>query len=207
MKRRIQQLRGGPGVSQGDPITPLRGSVASQTDQAHAWGNASEPEECHRQAAAANATSLQSEKRVPNKTGLLSRLHGFLFPDPADARNSNRESLSWLIAYFFTGGTPVAHLVRDVSLTGMYVFTEERWYLGTVVRMTLTDRREPTAERSLTLNATVVRWGNDGVGLQFLLHEGKGAKTGVVPTLSDSLEPIGRRQLEQFLERIRTGAH
>jgi len=36
--------------------------------------------------------------------------------------------------------------------------------------MTLTDRREPTVERSITVNACVVRWGNDGVGLQFVLQ-------------------------------------
>ena len=32
------------------------------------------------------------------------------------------------------------------------------------------------AERSITLNATVIRWGNDGVGLKFVLHNGKGRR-------------------------------
>jgi hypothetical protein len=91
--------------------------------------------------------------------------------DPVDPRNTSRTSLPGLIAYFFTGGTPVGHPVRDISPTGMFIVTEERWYPGTVVRVTLTDRHNPTAERSITVNAKAVRWGSDGVGLEFVLDD------------------------------------
>jgi len=40
---------------------------------------------------------------------------------------------------------------------GSALVATERWYLGTVVRLTLTDRLDPTVDRSITLNATVVR--------------------------------------------------
>jgi hypothetical protein len=55
----------------------------------------------------------------------------------------------------------------------MFVLTEDRWYPGTVIRITLTDQREPTAERSFTVNAVVMRWGNDGVGVHFIFQEKK----------------------------------
>ncbi len=128
-------------------------------------------------------------------------LRRLLSPDPPQPRKSQRESLPGLSAYFFTGGTPVAHGVRDISLTGMYVFTSERWYLGTMVRMTLTDRLEPTAERSITLNASVIRWGNDGVGLKFIFQSTKDRRQ----RQSDGL-PVGVDQtdIERFLQRLRT---
>lgn len=181
----------------------LRMDLAYSDDAA---GSTLKREEANVVTAREDASSRAGGEQVPgHKTGLLNWLRRLCFPDPEEPRTSPRESLSWLIAYFFTGGTPVAHLVRDVSFSGMYVFTEERWYPGTVVRITLTDRREPTAERSLTLNARVVRSEDDGVGLQFLLGDGRDADAGLVPTLGDSLEPIGRRQLEKFLGRLKTG--
>jgi len=39
--------------------------------------------------------------------------------------------------------------VRDISPTGMFIVTEERWYWcpsGTVIRVTLTDRHNPTRD-------------------------------------------------------------
>jgi hypothetical protein len=102
--------------------------------------------------------------------GWLSKL---LSPDPKDARKATREALPGLNAFFFTGGAPQAHGVRDISPTGLYVFTSERWYPGTMVRMTLTDSAGGSRERSITLNTTVMRSGEDGVGLKFVLNKGK----------------------------------
>jgi hypothetical protein len=102
--------------------------------------------------------------------GWLSKL---ISPDPKDARKAAREALPGLNAFFFTGGAPQAHGVRDISPTGLYVFTSERWYPGTMVRMTLTDSSEGSRERSITLNTTVMRCGEDGVGLKFVLNKGK----------------------------------
>lgn len=121
---------------------------------------------------------------------------------PEDPRIAFRASLPNLVAYFFTGGHPAAHGVRNISSTGVYVFTDERWYLGTVVRMTLTDQREQTSERSITLNAKVVRWGNDGVGLQFILR----SKKDPPPAENDIAGGMTREDVQQFLDRYR-GEH
>ncbi len=109
------------------------------------------------------------KKRAKPKDWLTRFLRGD--EEPEDPRVAAREPLPGLIAYYFTGGTPAAQEVRDISPAGLYVLTRERWYPGTVVRLTLTDRHQPTVERSLTVNAKAVRWGSDGVGLEFILDE------------------------------------
>lgn len=134
----------------------------------------------------------------PAKKG-KSWLQRVLGLEPPDPRKALRESLDGLSAYFFTGGTPVAHSVRDISLTGLYVLTSERWYPGTMVRMTLTDRHEPTVERSITLHATVMRSGDDGVGLRFVLQNPKDRRR---PS-DGTAESADMAQVEQFLQRLR----
>jgi hypothetical protein len=122
-----------------------------------------------------------------------------LYPEPTLPRKALRESFSGLSAYFWTGGVPVQHVIQDISATGMYVVTDERWYPGTVVRMTLTDSKEPTVERSITVNAQAVRWGNDGVGLKFVFQDGKDLGRG----LEHVVGGISRKQLDQFLRPFR----
>ena len=112
----------------------------------------------------------QTEEPWRKKRSWLER---FLSTEPDDQRYALRESIPGLTAFFFTGGAPVPHGIRDVSETGLFLLTEERWYPGTVIRITLTDQREPTAERSFTVNAIVMRWGNDGVGVHFLFQDKK----------------------------------
>jgi len=121
--------------------------------------------------------SSQSETQSWKKVGSRNWFARLLLGDPVDPRIASRETLPGLIAYFFTGGTPVGNGVRDISTTGMFVVTEERWYPGTVVRITLTDRHNPTIERSITVNAKAVRWGGDGVGLEFVMEGTKRRKS------------------------------
>lgn len=137
-----------------------------------------------------------AEPAQTNVKPAKSWLQRFLSPDPPNPRKAARESLPGLAAYFFTGGAPAAHAIRDISPTGMYVLTSERWYPGTVIRMTITYRLDSTAERSITLNTTVVRWGNDGVGLQFVLQNPKDRRQG---------QPDGadKAQVDRFIKRIK----
>ena len=121
-------------------------------------------------------------------------------PDP---RKAPREPAPGLAAYYWTGGAPEAHNIRDISSTGLYVVTEERWYPGTLVLMTLqkTDSGEECTERSIAVHSRAVRWGNDGVGLQFIVSDttkpnrGKGSQT----------RPADRKELERFLQQLRKG--
>jgi hypothetical protein len=123
-----------------------------------------------------------------------------LDPDPPEPRKTLRESVPGLSAYFWTGGVSVHQDIQDISPTGFFVITDERWYPGTIVRMTLTDRNEPTVERSITVNAAVVRWGNNGVGMQFVIQDPKNPRRGQGAVV----EGVDKRELDQFLLRIKS---
>ena len=140
-----------------------------------------------------------SEAEIIDSKPRKSWLQRWLNPEPPKPRKAQRESLSGLAAYFWTGGAPIEHGVRDISPTGLYVLTDERWYPGTIGRLTLTDRRERTSERSITVSATVKRWGNDGVGLHFVLQNGK------APLADGMVQGVGKEQVEQFLQQFKTG--
>ena len=121
-------------------------------------------------------------------------------PDP---RCAPRERAPGLAAYYWNGTAPKAHSVKDISATGLYVVTEERWYPGTLILMTLqnTHAGEEIAERSISVLSRAVRWGNDGVGLQFVLNEegspGKGKGT--------RLDGVDRQELDRFLRVLLKG--
>jgi hypothetical protein len=127
-------------------------------------------------------------------------------PDPRsapDLREAPRETLPGLAAYYWTGAAPKAHNIKDISSTGLYVVTEERWYPGTLILMTLqtgVDGQE-SFEHSISVHSRAVRWGNDGVGLQFIPQDAPAAHSGLNPLVNGA----NRRELEQFLERLRKG--
>jgi hypothetical protein len=114
-------------------------------------------------------------------------------PDP---RKAPREQAGELAAYYWTGGPPEPHQIRDISSTGLYVVTEERWYPGTLVLMTLQNPAfgDEVAERTICVHSRAVRWGKDGVGLQFVLQ------TDMADT---SMAAADRRALHKFLQRLR----
>ena len=146
------------------------------------------------------AARESEEKSAKPVKSWLQRL---LNPEPPPPRKALRESLSGLTAYFFTGGAPVGHAVRDISTSGMYVFTDERWYPGTVVRMTLTDSMQPTAEYSITLNMAVMRFGDDGVGLQFIPRPDQSRRGRQAAPQDMMAATADEVQIAQFLQRLR----
>jgi hypothetical protein len=121
-------------------------------------------------------------------------------PDP---RRAPRDVLPGLAAYYWNGATPQAHGIRDISASGLYVVTEERWYPGTLVLMTLqrTDGGEELAERSIAVQSRAVRWGNDGVGLKFVLPDVQDARR------EHNLLTAGadRKSFEKFLHKLKKG--
>src|ERR1700731_5073667 len=93
-------------------------------------------------------------------------------------RKSPRYLAPRLAAFFFDGGPPAAHCIRDVSLTGMYLLTEQRWYPGTVLTLILqrTDRVESGAKKCIAVQARVIRSMDDGVALRFMVPKAEEAK-------------------------------
>ena len=114
-------------------------------------------------------------------------------PDP---RKAPREASTGVAAYYWTGGPPEAHPVRDISPTGLYVVTEERWYPGTLILMTLQNTAfgAEVAERTICVHSRAVRWGKDGVGLQFVLQNESG---------DASMAAADKKALDRFLQKLR----
>ncbi len=125
------------------------------------------------------------------------------YPELLEPRKAPREEFPGVAAHFWTGGNPVDHGVRDISSTGLYVVTDERWFPGTEVRMTLTDSEEPSVKNSITANTKVVRWGNDGVGLKFVMENEKALRRGQIPLVDGTVD----KELNLFLQLARSGKH
>lgn len=91
-------------------------------------------------------------------------------------RRSERRPAPGLSAYYSADpvtndSPPKQNEIGNISSTGVYLLTDDRWPHGTVVSLTLqrTGPPEASSERRITLPAKAVRWGSDGVGLSFLL--------------------------------------
>jgi hypothetical protein len=87
-----------------------------------------------------------------------------------DRRAAYRKRWPRLIAYNSEGEELAVHGIRDISATGLYLMTEERWPLGAEVKMSLqrTDGLDDSSMNPITVQLRVSRWGADGVGLEFL---------------------------------------
>jgi hypothetical protein len=137
-----------------------------------------------------------------SKTGkrgsLLSWIQNWL---SSDRRRAPRHPLPGLVAYYWTGSTPRAYQIADISSSGFYVLTEERWFPGTMVLMTLqrTDSAGKNLDDSIAVQSRVVRWGSDGLGLAFVLSKA------LDPNSGESIRENGadKKMLERFLERLK----
>jgi hypothetical protein len=110
------------------------------------------------------------------KSGISKALR-WLYPDPGtsnDRRRSIRRPSSELMAYYAEKGIERGHEVANISSTGVYLVTEERWPPGTLIPLTL-QRKGPLEENSgqkIRVQAGPTRWGKDGIGLYFVLPTG-----------------------------------
>lgn len=87
-----------------------------------------------------------------------------------ERRVARRKRWPRLVAYDSTGGALEVHGLKDLTADGLYLMTEERWPLGTLVTMTLqrTDCLDDLSQQnSIVAQLRVSRWGDDGVGLAF----------------------------------------
>jgi hypothetical protein len=145
---------------------------------------------------------VTESRQVGEKSPKTSWFWKLLLNGPREQRQGVRTPLAGLVVYFFTGSAPIPHPVRDISATGLFVLTSERWYPGTFVRLTLTDKREPTAERTITLHAKVIRSTDDGVALKFLLQQKDRQLRGFSSTIDEQQVGVSVRELQDFVARF-----
>lgn len=111
-------------------------------------------------------------KPEPPRSTLKSRFQKWLKPTsaPSDRRRAARRYVPGMVAHYFTGGAPKPHAIADISMTGFYLLTEDRWMPGTMIQMTL---QKPTSKgdrkQSITVLSRVVRRGSDGVATEFVM--------------------------------------
>jgi hypothetical protein len=149
-------------------------------------------------AAQREAKAAEAQPEVKQLGKPKNWLQRWLNPDPPEPRKAARAALPDLTVYFWDGGIPKAHEIRDISATGMYVVTDERWYPGTLVQMTLKKIgcNGVKVAATICLMARANRWGNDGVGVGFVVHDPRKPRR-------DESDGIERADLNRFLAQIK----
>ena len=93
----------------------------------------------------------------------------------------------------------MSHTIQNISSTGFYLPTKDRWLLGTMVTMTLqrTDMAHENSgtEPHISVLSKVVRLDEHGVGFAFVPLE---AHPGDLKS-----RPVGKKVLNRFLEQLK----
>jgi len=141
---------------------------------------------------AAEAEALQNASRFIKFLRWLS----------TDRRAAKRHPLPGLVAYYWTGGAPEAFHIGDISTVGLYLLTEERWFPGTMILMTLqrTNTEGDDPDDFISVLTKVARWGTDGIGLSFIPSNTVDLNTGA--PLPD--RGVGKKALTRFVQRVQT---
>lgn len=121
-------------------------------------------------------TQIQAIEKISKKVRLLS----WVYPDlelptvqkrQRQRRRAPRIPVPGLVGYYFSGGHSKPHEIRNLSVMGFYMVTEERWMPGTVIRVTLQmkDSKGEDPLDTITVLSRIVNWGPDGGGFEFVL--------------------------------------
>lgn len=199
MERRLERLSGSLA-----PLSSSQSVAPPKEKQSRNGASAPTPLPIRVEKPKITNKGTETMEDIGSKSGkrgsLLSWIQNWLSTS-SDRRRAPRQPLPGVVAYYWTGSTPRAYRVADVSSSGFYVLTEERWFPGTMVLMTLqrTDRNGRNLEDSIAVQSRVVRWGSDGLGLAYVLSKA------VDPSNGESLRENGadRKSLERFLERLK----
>jgi hypothetical protein len=159
------------------------------------------PEDFAGQQEAARLRLQQADEESQNRgrASIMKRFLRWLAADPRDRRRASRHPLPGLVIYQWTGGAPKAYHVGNISRTGCFLLTDERPYPGTLILMTLqrTDRTGDDPEDTLAIHAKVVRWGPDGVGLQWVP-----LRTSAANGSATMQQGADKKALDSFLDQL-----
>ena len=139
---------------------------------------------------------------IEEKPSLSVRFLRWLFPEAAstDRRRGERLPAPGLVAYYWTGGAPTAFQLGNVSRSGLYLLTEERWLPGTRIVMTLQKENggKASSDDISRVESKVIRWGEDGVGCEFVQSGFVDLNTGEI----EEGRSFERQAFERFLGRV-----
>lgn len=145
-----------------------------------------------------NSSNPALEKSMTSsrpKDPLMKRLMRWLVPDQ---RVATRHTMPPVTAYLGLVRSSKEFKVGDVSVAGFYMLTDERWIHGTGFPVTLERTDEASQGQTLTVYATVVRTGEDGVGFTFLKPAEEEQQNGDTPGSTR----VDLTKLAQFLKGL-----
>jgi hypothetical protein len=147
--------------------------------------------------AAPEPARVEEAADVP-KAPMYLRVLRWLFPE-VNQRRAKRYLTPNLVAYYWTGGAPFSYQVGDISATGVFLLTKERWAPGTLIQMTLQPQSgRVNNDNSICVLSEVVRWGDNGSGFNFILKDYENVMNyGIQPS-----EAQDRKSVERFLQRV-----
>lgn len=134
--------------------------------------------------------------------GWLGQFEQFMMPEPGRAE---RRSVDDLVVYRWTSSALKQETVKNISDTGVYILTDERWRRGTLLSLILQREGSPgkNPERRIIVQAKVVRCGEDGVGLEFLREDPESRHwVSLRQNLIEQLKPEDSGSLVRMVEAV-----
>jgi hypothetical protein len=128
----------------------------------------------------------------------------------AERRRAERRTSPSLAAYHWKGSLPRQNTVRDISATGAFLVTQERWAPGEIISISLQRSGPLERENSFPIRARAVRWDDNGVAVSFVLPPGADLRLWQSPLKSaaeqnepeDILREFRVSQTISFLSRV-----
>ena len=115
-----------------------------------------------------------------------------------EARRAERRQSPSLAAYHWKGAYPRLNSVRDISCTGAFLLTQERWEPGEVFSLSLQRSGPPEKENAFSVQAKAVRWDDEGVAVSFMLPAGADLRLWQSPLKSAELQNEPEDILREF---------
>ncbi len=109
--------------------------------------------------------------------GAIGKLKGWLLQNDKPPIRALRNLQPDIVVHYWDGSAPDGRHLRDISESGAYIYTPERWYPGTIIRLVLQGYQTRTLPDGTTvpvastcIPARVVREGPDGVAVEFVFR-------------------------------------
>jgi Flp pilus assembly protein TadG len=110
----------------------------------------------------------------------LRRMRNWLLQEDEEPRRAPRFREPEIVVHYWDGSAPEGRQLRDISESGAYIYTSERWYPGTMIRIILQGYQTEVKEDgtvvpkvSTVITARVIRHGPDGVAVEFAFRDKK----------------------------------
>ena len=118
-------------------------------------------------------------------------------------RRAQRHIEPRLVAFYWDGTVPQPRYILDVSNTGFYLLTDQRWYPGTLITMTLqrTEKSDDGSKSSVAVQAKVIRLGEDGVAVSFVFPKPEDSHR-VTSIVAGGVGLADKKTLDLFLQPL-----